>query len=114
MVDAAGAIYVLGGGYDGSGSVYNYFNDVWASTDGGARPESVGGGRGVLGGYSGVLGVYSGVLGGYSGVPWGTKGSIEVLRSTRIVNQGYCIQYPRGLRGHEGVLGWYKGLRRGA
>ena len=45
MIDAAGAIYVIGGG----GSTR--FNDVWASTDGGARPDSVkggGGGRGVL------------------------------------------------------------------
>ncbi len=35
VVDAAGAIYVIGGG--------TYFQDVWASTDGGARPDSVGG-----------------------------------------------------------------------
>ncbi len=32
MVDAAGAIYVIGG----SGSGYSTFQDVWASTDGGA------------------------------------------------------------------------------
>jgi hypothetical protein len=31
VVDAAGAIYVIGGGTG------DYFNDVWASTDGGAR-----------------------------------------------------------------------------
>ncbi len=37
VVDAAGAIYVIGGGDGGSG----IFNDVWASTDGGARPDSV-------------------------------------------------------------------------
>jgi hypothetical protein len=44
VVDAAGAIYVIGG-YGGG----RYFNDVWASTDGGARPDSVkGGGRWVL------------------------------------------------------------------
>ncbi len=50
MVDAAGAIYVLGGG---SGTYPNliYYQDVWASTDGGARPDS-----GVVGGY------YRGVL----------------------------------------------------
>ena len=34
VVDAAGAIYVLGG-YDGGTD----YNDVWASTDGGARPD---------------------------------------------------------------------------
>ncbi len=32
VIDAAGAIYVIGG-RDGS----TYFNDVWVSTDGGAR-----------------------------------------------------------------------------
>ncbi len=49
VVDAAGAIYVIGGGdYESTGS----FQDVWVSTDGGARPDSV---QGVLGAYSGVL-----------------------------------------------------------
>ncbi len=43
MIDAAGAIYVIGGN-SGDGTRYN---DVWASTDGGARPDSVGG---VVGG----------------------------------------------------------------
>jgi hypothetical protein len=42
VVDAAGAIYVIGG-YGG----INY-HDVWASTDGGVRPDS---GGGVVGGY---------------------------------------------------------------
>ncbi len=42
MVDAAGAIYVIGGYGYGS---YIYLNDVWVSTDGGARPDSRGGGR---------------------------------------------------------------------
>ncbi len=37
MIDAAGAIYVIGGG-EAIGGVY--FHDVWASTDGGARPDS--------------------------------------------------------------------------
>ncbi len=40
MVDAAGAIYVIGGSYGytfyGVGTV---FHDVWVSTDGGARPD---------------------------------------------------------------------------
>ncbi len=45
MIDAAGAIYVIGGG-DDTGSTT--FHDVWASNDGGARPDSVRGG--VVGG----------------------------------------------------------------
>ncbi len=51
VLDAAGAIYVIGGGGD-----IGYYADVWASTDSGAR-----GGRGVLGGHSmGVLRVLHG------------------------------------------------------
>jgi hypothetical protein len=46
VVDAAGAIYVIGG--QGTSN----YNDVWASTDGGARPDYVGGYTGrVLRGY---------------------------------------------------------------
>ena len=62
MVDAAGAIYVIGGSSGGR----NY-NDVWASTDGGARPDYVGG---LVGGYSG------GYSRGYDGVLRGTKGVV--------------------------------------
>jgi hypothetical protein len=47
VVDAAGAIYVIGGG--GTNGAY-FLQDVWVSTDGGARPDYVGGG------YYGVLG----------------------------------------------------------
>ncbi len=54
VVDAAGAIYVLGG-VGGYGSTL--FNDVWASTDGGARPDGVQGG------------VVGGTLDGTPGVP---------------------------------------------
>jgi hypothetical protein len=36
VVDAAGAIYVIGG--EGINGIL--FNDVWVSTDGGARPDS--------------------------------------------------------------------------
>jgi hypothetical protein len=43
VVDAAGAIYVLGG----SGSS-GYYKDVWVSIDGGARPDSGVGWSGVL------------------------------------------------------------------
>ncbi len=43
VVDAAGAIYVIGGFGSGDlGSGGTYFNDVYNSTDG-ARPDSVGG-----------------------------------------------------------------------
>ncbi len=38
VIDAAGAIYVIGG--SGIGGIYR---DVWVGTDGGARPDSVGG-----------------------------------------------------------------------
>ncbi len=62
MVDAAGAIYVIGGR---DGITGTYFQDVWASTDGGTLPNSAGGySRGKIG-----------VLRGYSGVLRGTKGT---------------------------------------
>ncbi len=44
VVDAAGAIYVIGGG---TGSTF--YHDVWATTDGGARLDSVKGVVGVWG-----------------------------------------------------------------
>ena len=46
VVDAAGAIYVIGGS-SGTYPNYIYYQDVWVSTDGGARPDSV---KGVVGG----------------------------------------------------------------
>jgi hypothetical protein len=62
VIDAAGAIYVIGG----QGDTGN-FQDVWASADGGARAGlgqggwSSGGTRGVLNGYHrGTLGVPQG------------------------------------------------------
>ncbi len=94
MVDAAGAIYVIGGCGYYIGDL-TAFHDVWMSTDGGARPDSVGGwvGRAL----EGVLwGVLEWVLRGYYVV---LRGSIGVLRSTR-----------GGTTGHLGVLGGY--LRR--
>ncbi len=45
VIDAAGAIYVIGG----AGLRGTYYHDVWASTDGGARPELVGRGIGLRG-----------------------------------------------------------------
>jgi hypothetical protein len=69
VVDAvSGAIYVIGG-YDGT-----YYNDVWASTDGGARAGLRRGG--ALGGY-------------YGGYYWVTKGTTGVLRGYSGVLQGY-------------------------
>ncbi len=61
MVDAAGAIYVIGGYY-----YTTILADVWASTDGGARPDLVKGR--VLGGYSRLQRCTKGVLRGTRGV----------------------------------------------
>ncbi len=52
VVDAAGAIYVIGGSGD---TDYAFFQDVWASTDGGARPDSVQGRSAGTGWYSTVV-----------------------------------------------------------
>ncbi len=58
VIDAAGAIYVIGGyGYNDVGPTR--LQDVWASTDGGARPDYV---EGVVGGTRG--GCSRGVLRG--------------------------------------------------
>jgi hypothetical protein len=73
VVDAAGAIYVIGGntGYGTEGTYY--LNDVWASTDGGARPDQVGGdGRGYTGWV--LHGYFRGTT-GYHGYHRGTKGT---------------------------------------
>ena len=56
VIDAAGAIYVIGGV---GGFTLSTYKDVWVSTDGGLRPDSVR--------------VLKGVILAYSGVPWGTK-----------------------------------------
>ncbi len=63
VIDAAGAIYVIGGFWSGNNDYY--LDDVWVSTDGGAHRT-----RGVLllvlGGCSrGYFQGYSGVLMGY-------------------------------------------------
>jgi hypothetical protein len=50
VIDAAGAIYVIGGG--NRGLFDTEFQDVWASTDGGVR-GSRGWSGDALGGYSG-------------------------------------------------------------
>jgi hypothetical protein len=67
MVDAAGAIYVIGGRGGGGDT---YYQDVWVSTDGGVDRFSLArGGWGVERRYSGVLQGYYRVLQGYEGVP---------------------------------------------
>ncbi len=77
VVDAAGAIYVIGGGTDG----YTFYADVWASTDGGAR-----GGRGVLGGHS------MGLLWGTTrvrGTKWQLMSTQEYSKGKAWVSEGY-------------------------
>jgi hypothetical protein len=49
VVDAAGAIYVIGGAGYPRDSYTGTFQDVWVSADGGAPPDSV---KGEGGGYS--------------------------------------------------------------
>jgi hypothetical protein len=54
VIDAAGAIYVIGGI---ASNGYTDFNDVWVSTNGGARPDSRRGTQeGTKVGTHGVLG----------------------------------------------------------
>jgi hypothetical protein len=62
VVDAAGAIYVIGG----RASSGTDFNDVWVSADGGTRPDSV---KGVVGGTLG--GTTGGSSRGSLGIPKG-------------------------------------------
>ncbi len=80
MVDAAGAIYVIGG--LGGTTTGTDLQDVWASTDGGARPDPVQVG---IGGYS------CGVL--EWGLEWGTKGYCGVLGGTMRVVMGFPWGY---------------------
>jgi hypothetical protein len=87
VVDATGAIYVIGGG-----SYPTVYRDVWASTNGGAdrtRAGSLGGtgwvGRGtkgVLRGTIGVLGGTPGPLQGYSGCTLGVSDRVLPCRRT--------------------------------
>ncbi len=57
---SGGTIYVIGGGGIGGAN----FQDMWASTDGGAR-AGLGRGGGGGGGGGGKAGVVQGVRGGY-------------------------------------------------
>jgi hypothetical protein len=71
VVDAAGAIFVIGGLGDG----FTYCRDVWASTDGGARPDSRGYSRGTLG-----------------GTRWNLRALqvLQALQGVSIYSEGYC------------------------
>ncbi len=93
VIGAAGAIYVIGG--EGSGDTY--FNDVWVSADGGARPDSRRGWSGgtgwVLTGFSEILQGYFRVLQGYYGGT--TGGSIRVVWGA-IRELGYSMGYSMG------------------
>jgi hypothetical protein len=90
VVDSAGAIYVIGGNQGGESGDGTWYQDVWASTDGGARPNSDGE-RGVL---------------GYSGGTRGTRGYY-----TGTVHHGYYKGYTHEVysRGTHGVLKGYSG-----
>jgi hypothetical protein len=59
VVDKTGAIYVIGGCLVANGQCLTYKNDVLASTDGGARPDSA---KAVDGGFRGGGGYTKGVL----------------------------------------------------
>jgi hypothetical protein len=90
VIDAAGAIYVIGG-YSSSNGTVTFYHDLWVSTDGGARPDSVGGGRG-----GGTAWVLQGVLGGL--------GCTRGLRHAGVAMRDF--KGPRGVvRGTEGALG---------
>ena len=83
MIDAAGAIYVIGG-WNGN---YIYYSDVWKSADGGAVVEGYAKGtyrvlkrgtKGVL--KAGVQGSARGVLQSTECIPRGTRCNHRVLR----------------------------------
>jgi hypothetical protein len=58
VIDAAGAIYVIGGlSARIGGNGYTYFTDVWASTDGGVHLTRAGG-SGVLSNIGGTRGTW--------------------------------------------------------
>ncbi len=93
VVDAAGAIYVIGG----IGSTL--YQDVWASTDGGARPDR---GGVVLGGTHGVPMVCHTCATGHAG----SRGVLEGYSQGTIVVPKVDTRGPRGLpRGPVVLLG---------
>jgi hypothetical protein len=76
VIDAAGAIYVIGG-RDNRGT---YYNNVWQSTDGGARAglRHGGGSGGTRGGTGG--GVIWEILGVLRGAQWYFRDTQEYSR----------------------------------
>ncbi len=101
MIDAAGAIYVIGGSISGG----NYGNDVWKSADGGAdwsRSRIL---EGALGGYHGGTGL--GELQGYC------RGTDGVLRCTKVY-QGSPKEYLGVLEGNSRTFRVYPRGTQGA
>ncbi len=88
VIDAAGAIYVIGGASDSNHNI-TWYHDVWVSTDGGGHRTRAG----VVGGVS---------PGGYY---WGTR-----WYGTGVL-QGYSRSTTKVLPGYYGVL---EGYSRGA
>ncbi len=76
VIDAAGAIYVIGG-YNYASTPSTNFNDVWVSADGGADRTPAG---------TGVGRRYSLVLPGYFGV---LRGTLGVITGTQLVQARY-------------------------
>ncbi len=108
VIDAAGAIYVIGG-FDGGTT---YYKDVWLSTDGGADRTREGGTRRVHAGTRGVLC-------GTGGTPWCSRGTLGVAarvprdyyRGTPMVLPGDCT-HARG-RSSRGALAHSRGYSVG-
>jgi hypothetical protein len=114
VIDAAGAIYVIGGFNRGT---QPNCKDVWVSTDGGADRTRAGVVGGVLCGYwVGTTGVLQGYCRGTHGVLEGTRGVLRVLGCTEGVLGTRWL-----LTGRLGVLRWvpkrhtgYQGAARGS
>ncbi len=110
VVDAAGAIYVIGGegGFDGTDN----YADVWASTDGGADPTRAWWSGGTRGGY---YRGYAKVVRDTMWVPWVTIGYYEVLEGYyRGARGASCSIDTRGVpRMPSGLLGGYLGVAKG-
>jgi hypothetical protein len=88
VVDAAGAIYVIGG------QGYTHYQDVWASIDGGARPGSAKGWSGGTRRYSrGTRRVLRGYSRGYYG---GTKSSSRCTEEGKAWARGILGGYSGG------------------
>ncbi len=104
MIDAAGAIYVIGGRssfVNGTYTVLTYFSDVWMSTDGADRTRSS---RRLVGGAERVLKVCQG------GTKRALRGTQTVLLGTASANEAVSkgTRATQGVpRDSLGVRGWY-------